>query len=117
MLANVRARGDDLQAGLRMTAGPAPACRRHPRKRGLLVGVEIVRDRGTKEPFEPERKLPAKIKAAALDEGLMVYPMGGTIDGLSGAHVLLAPPYTIDTGHVEAIVDRLGAALDTALAA
>ena len=52
-----------------------------------------------------------------MDEGLMVYPMGGTIDGLAGAHVLLAPPYTIDTGHVEAIVDRLSAALDTALAA
>ncbi|MCY4381527.1 MAG: aspartate aminotransferase family protein, partial [Nitrospinae bacterium] len=47
----------------------------------------------------------------------MVYPMGGTIDGLSGAHVLLAPPYTIDAGHVEVIVDRLSAALDTALAA
>ena len=87
------------------------------RGRGLLVGIEIVRDRGTKEPFEPERKLPARIKAAAMAEGLMVYPMGGTIDGLTGAHVLLAPPYTIDAGHVETIVDRLSAALDTALAA
>ena len=87
------------------------------RGRGLMIGVEIVKDRGSKEPFEPERKLPARIKAAAMDEGLMVYPMGGTIDGLSGAHVLLAPPYTIDGGHVEAIVDRLGKALDTALAA
>ncbi len=116
LLANVRERGDDLQAGLRVRLG------QHPhvgdiRGRGLLIGIEIVRDRGTKEPFEPERKLPARIKAAAMAEGLMVYPMGGTIDGLSGAHVLLAPPYTIDTGHVEAIVDRLSAALDTALAA
>ena len=116
LLANVRTRGDELQAGLGITLG------QHPhvgdiRGRGLMIGVEIVRDRGSKEPFEPERKLPARIKAAAMDEGLMVYPMGGTIDGLSGAHVLLAPPYTIDSGHVEAIVDRLGKALDTALAA
>ncbi len=116
LLANVRTRGEELQAGLGITLG------QHPhvgdiRGRGLMIGVEIVKDRGTKEPFEPERKLPARIKAAAMDEGLMVYPMGGTIDGLSGAHVLLAPPYTIDSGHVEAIVDRLGKALDTALAA
>ena len=116
LLANVRTRGDELQAGLGITLG------QHPhvgdiRGRGLMIGVEIVKDRGSKEPFEPERKLPARIKAAAMDEGLMVYPMGGTIDGLAGAHVLLAPPYTIDSGHVEAIVDRLGKALDTALAA
>ena len=116
LLANVRERGEEMQAGLGITLG------QHPhvgdiRGRGLMIGVEIVKDRGSKEPFEPERKLPARIKAAAMDEGLMVYPMGGTIDGLSGAHVLLAPPYTIDSGHVEAIVDRLGKALDTALAA
>lgn len=58
-----------------------------------------------------------RIKAVATAEGLMIYPMGGTIDGLSGAHVLVAPPYTIDAGHVEAIVERLSAALDAALAA
>ena len=116
LLANVRTRGDELQALLGIILG------QHPhvgdiRGRGLMIGVEIVKDRGSKEPFEPERKLPASIKTAAMDEGLMVYPMGGTIDGLSGAHVLLAPPYTINGGHVEAIVDRLGKALDTALAA
>ena len=116
LLANVRERGEDLQAGLCTTLG------QHPhvgdiRGRGLLIGIEIVKDRGTKEPFETERKLPARIKAAALDEGLMVYPMGGTIDGVSGAHVLLAPPYIVDGGHIEAIVDRLSTALDTALAA
>ena len=116
LLANVRERGEELQAGLRTTLG------QHPhvgdiRGRGLLIGIEIVRDRGTKEPFETERKLPARIKAAALEEGLMVYPMGGTIDGIAGVHVLLAPPYIIDRGHVETIVERLSAALDTALAA
>ncbi len=116
LLAKVRERGEELQAGLCAKLG------QHPhvgdiRGRGLLIGIEIVKDRGTKEPFETGRKLPARIKAAALDEGLMVYPMGGTIDGVSGAHVLLAPPYIIDGSHIEAIVDRLSTALDTALAA
>ena len=116
LLANVRERGEALQAALRLSLG------QHPhvgdiRGRGLLIGVEIVKDRGTKEPFGTERRLPARIKAAALDEGLMVYPMGGTVDGVSGAHVLLAPPYLIDDSHVEAIVCRLGTALDRALAA
>ena len=115
LLANVRGRGRELQAGLGIELG------QHPhvgdiRGRGLLIGIEIVKDRSTKEPFETERKLPGRIKAAAMAEGLMVYPMGGTIDGLSGAHVLLAPPYIIDGSHVEAIVDRLSKALDTALA-
>ena len=115
LLANVRGRGRELQAGLGIEFG------QHPhvgdiRGRGLLIGIEIVKDRSTKEPFEMERKLPGRIKAAAMAEGLMVYPMGGTIDGLSGAHVLLAPPYIIDGSHVEAIVDRLSKALDTALA-
>ena len=114
LLANARRRGDELRAGLNRKLG------QHPhvgdiRGRGLLIGIEIVKDRGTKEPFGTERKLPARIKAAALDEGLMVYPMGGTIDGVSGDHVLLAPPYIIDGGHVEAIVERLSTALDTAL--
>ena len=116
LLANVLRRGDELRAGLNRKLG------QHPhvgdiRGRGLLIGIEIVKDRGTKEPFGTGRKLPARIKAAALDEGLMVYPMGGTIDGVSGDHVLLAPPYIIDGGHVEAIVERLSTALDTALAA
>ena len=113
LLANVRERGAELRRSLSLKLG------QHPhvgdiRGRGLLIGVEVVKDRETKEPFEQERKLPAIIKAAAMDRGLMVYPMGGTIDGVSGAHVLLSPPYIIDSGHVEAIVERLSGALDAA---
>ena len=113
LLANVRERGAELRRALSLKLG------QHPhvgdiRGRGLLIGVEVVKDRETKEPFEQERKLPALIKAAAMDRGLMVYPMGGTIDGVSGAHVLLSPPYIIDSGHVDAIVERLSGALDAA---
>jgi len=48
--------------------------------------------------------------------GVMVYPMGGTIDGRAGDHVLLAPPFVSTPDEIDAIVDRLGAALDAALA-
>jgi adenosylmethionine-8-amino-7-oxononanoate aminotransferase len=48
-------------------------------------------------------------------QGLMVYPMGGTVDGVNGDHILLAPPFIVEPGQVDAIVERLGAALEAAL--
>ena len=45
----------------------------------------------------------------------MCYPMGGTIDGRRGDHVLLAPPYIVEDAHVAEIVDKLGAAVDAAI--
>ena len=50
-----------------------------------------------------------------MTRGLMVYPMGGTVDGVNGDHVLLAPPFIVDAPQVDAIVERLGAALDAGL--
>ena len=69
----------------------------------------------TKAPFDPARKLHAKVKKAAMARGLMVYPMGGTIDGQRGDHVLLAPPFIVTAGQIDEIVDRLGSAVDDAL--
>jgi adenosylmethionine-8-amino-7-oxononanoate aminotransferase len=48
--------------------------------------------------------------------GLMVYPMGGTIDGINGDHVLIAPPFIVNKGQIDEIVERLGDAVDAALA-
>ena len=87
------------------------------RGRGLFQGVEIVADRGSKEAFDPARKVNAKIKQEAMNRGLMVYPMGGTVDGVRGDHVLLAPPFIIDNTAVDAAVERLGDAIDAATAA
>ena len=87
------------------------------RGRGLFQGLELVADRGTKEPFDPQRKLHARIKREAMARGLMVYPMGGTMDGTRGDHVLLAPPFIIDSGAIDAIVERLGDAIDAAVEA
>jgi adenosylmethionine-8-amino-7-oxononanoate aminotransferase len=84
------------------------------RGRGLFQAIELVTDRGSKEPFDPALKLHARIKREAMARGLMVYPMGGTIDGISGDHVLLAPPFIVDEATVDTIVERLGDAVDAA---
>ena len=62
------------------------------RGRGLFLGVELVADRATKSTFDPTLKLHQRIKREAFARGLICYPMGGTVDGLHGDHVLLAPP-------------------------
>lgn len=111
LLANVRAMGDLLQQRLRQRFG-THAHIGDIRGRGLFVGIELVQDRASKEPFDPNLRLHARIKSRAMQAGLMCYPMGGTIDGQHGDHVLLAPPYIIDAGHVDEIVDKLGTAID-----
>jgi adenosylmethionine-8-amino-7-oxononanoate aminotransferase len=116
LLANVRRMGTHLRARLERRF----ANHHHVgdvRGRGLFQAVEIVADRATKEPFDPKLKLHARIKRAAMERGLMVYPMGGTVDGVRGDHVLLAPPFIIDEAALEVVVDRLGDAIDDALAA
>jgi adenosylmethionine-8-amino-7-oxononanoate aminotransferase len=85
------------------------------RGRGLFVGLELVRNRASKEPFAPELKLHAAIKDKAMQKGLMVYPMGGTIDGRHGDHVLLAPPFIVSAAELSEIVARLKEAVDEAV--
>jgi adenosylmethionine-8-amino-7-oxononanoate aminotransferase len=111
LLDNVRVRGSQLVALLRQTLGGHPHVG-DVRGRGLFIGVELVADRSTKEPFPPEAVLAARIRAAAGEEGLLVYPMGGTIDGRRGDHVLFAPPFICTDSDIDWIVDRFAAALD-----
>jgi adenosylmethionine-8-amino-7-oxononanoate aminotransferase len=87
------------------------------RGRGLFQGVELVADRAGKAPFDPALKLHARVKREAMARGLMVYPMGGTIDGRAGDHVLIAPPFIVEAGQIDTIVERLGEAVDAAIAA
>ena len=86
------------------------------RGRGLFQAIELVADRATKRPFDPALRLHARIKAEAMARGLMVYPMGGTVEGKAGDHVLLAPPFIVTDGELDAIVERLGGAVDAAVA-
>jgi adenosylmethionine-8-amino-7-oxononanoate aminotransferase len=116
LLANVRARGMQLMASLCDRLG-AHASVGDIRGRGLFVGVELVQDRKSKAPFDPAQKLYAKVKARAFANGLLCYPMGGTIDGQRGDHVLLAPPFIVSEDELHTIVDRLARSIDEALAA
>lgn len=114
LLANVRRRGEQLTQALHERFG------QHPnigdiRGRGLFLGLELVADRSNKQPFEPDLRLFARIKHHAMEQGLMCYPGGGTVDGRAGDHVLLAPPYIIEDSHVSEIVEKLGTAIDSAL--
>ncbi len=80
------------------------------RGRGLFRGLEVVEDRVTKRPFAPEESIHKKIKKAAAEVGLFCYPMGGTIDGVQGDHILLAPPFILEDTHIEEITDKLSKA-------
>jgi adenosylmethionine-8-amino-7-oxononanoate aminotransferase len=86
------------------------------RGRGLFLGLEFVADGASREPFGPERRLNARIKAAAMARGLMCYPMCGTIDGRQGDHLLLAPPFIVTEAELGTIVERLDGAIEAALA-
>lgn len=85
------------------------------RGRGLFTGVELVADRETKVPFDPALALNKKIKKTAFEAGLICYPMGGTIEGRSGDHVLLAPPFIIEDEQIDELVDKLSVACDVAI--
>ena len=115
LIANVQAMGSRLETALQERFGN----HRHVgdiRGRGLFWALEFVTDRASKTPFDPTLKLHERIKAAALDHGVATYPMGGTIDGKQGDHVILAPPYIATAEDIDTIVDRFGAAVDAALA-
>ncbi|WP_175917786.1 aspartate aminotransferase family protein [Burkholderia pyrrocinia] len=116
LLDNVKARGEQLRASLREHYGAHPHVG-DVRGRGLFVGVELVRDRDSKATFEPALKLHAAVKREAMQRGLMVYPMGGTIDGVHGDHILIAPPFICTAQQIDTIVERLSGAIDAALAA
>ena len=116
LLDNVQARGEQLRTLLREHYAQHPFIG-DVRGRGLFVGVELVKDRTTKTPFDAKLKLHAAIKREAFARGLMVYPMGGTVDGKIGDHVLLAPPFICTPRDIEQIVSRLTDAIDGALAA
>jgi len=110
LLDNVR------RMGARLSQGLGVALSGHPhvgdiRGRGLFQAVEFVRDRGTREPFDPALAVNERLKHAAYAQGLGCYPMAGTVDGRRGDHVILAPPYVVDAAEIDLIVERFDAAV------
>ncbi|MFE0843236.1 aspartate aminotransferase family protein [Achromobacter insolitus] len=114
LLARVRAQGEGLRQRLDSALGAHPHVG-DIRGRGLFMGVELVQDRGSKQTFDPALTLHARIKREAMARGLMVYPMGGTIDGRQGDHVLLAPPFIISDDELDQLTERLSGAIDAAI--
>lgn len=115
LLAQVRARGAYFEQQLRARFAEHPQVG-DIRGRGLFWGVELVADRATKAPFDPAQRVHAKLKAAAMAEGLLCYPMGGAADGKRGDHVLLAPPFIVSESQLDEIADKLGKSINTAIA-
>jgi adenosylmethionine-8-amino-7-oxononanoate aminotransferase len=116
LLARVQTMGDVLDEALHLRFG------QHPnigdiRGRGLFRGIELVANRDSKAPFDPARRLHGRIKSEAMAAGLICYPMGGTIDGQRGDHILLAPPFIISDDQVDELCDKLALAVKRALAA
>ena len=85
------------------------------RGRGLFYGLEIVKDKKTKEPFHSSDNLARRIKLIAKNRGLLCYPMSGTADGKMGDHVLLAPPYIINEDEIQSVTTLLAESIDEAL--
>lgn len=85
------------------------------RGRGLFWGIELVKDRETKTPFDPALGLAGKLKKAAFSEGLACYPMPGTRDGRIGDHVMLAPPFIASEAELADATQSLARALENVL--
>jgi adenosylmethionine-8-amino-7-oxononanoate aminotransferase len=114
LLDNVKQQGDYLKNILTQLAQEHNYIG-NVRGRGLFVGLELVADKESKKPFNPQQKIHAKIKQAAMELGLMIYPMGGTIDGKNGDHILLAPPFTITQNQIDELIEKLILAIDTGI--
>jgi adenosylmethionine-8-amino-7-oxononanoate aminotransferase len=114
LLPQVQARGARLMTLLRERLGTHPNVG-DIRGRGLFLGVELVAERASRAPLPAAARTHAKVKAAALEQGLLCYPMGGTVNGAEGDHVLLAPPFTCTMTQLEELTDKLGTAIETVL--
>jgi adenosylmethionine-8-amino-7-oxononanoate aminotransferase len=78
---------------------------------GLLLGVEFVRDKRTREPFPRAKNIAEKIRQAAIERNVLTYPTQGCVDGANGDHILLAPPFVVN----EAESAMIAAALQQAV--
>lgn len=114
LLPQVQERGKQLDETLTRRFGQHPHVG-DVRGRGLFWGIELVRDRDTKQPFPRALKVAAQLKAATFAEGLICYPMGAELDGREGDHILLAPPFIISEDQIGELVDKLERAMQKVL--
>jgi adenosylmethionine-8-amino-7-oxononanoate aminotransferase len=78
---------------------------------GLLLGIEFVKNKSTREPFPKEQNIAERIRQAALEQNVLTYPTQGCVDGINGDHILLAPPFIISAQESRLIASALSTAL------
>jgi adenosylmethionine-8-amino-7-oxononanoate aminotransferase len=115
LVAASASKGEQLKAKLEAALGEHPHVG-DIRGRGLMLGLEFVADRDTKEPFPPQGRLAHRLGDAAFERGLILYPGQGTVDGVRGDHIMLAPPFIVTEQQMDDIVATLGEALQATLA-
>jgi adenosylmethionine-8-amino-7-oxononanoate aminotransferase len=114
LLDSVRTKGAALGAALKARFGQH-AHVGDIRGRGLFWSLELVSDRASNAPFPPYAKLSTRLRAIARENGLICYPSSGTIDGFSGDHVTLAPPFIVTGDQIGEMVEKLAVSLDNVL--
>ena len=78
---------------------------------GLLMGIELVQDKSSKQPFDPKQNFAGRVGQAAAQRGLLVYPMQGCVDGTQGDHLLIAPPAVTTRDQIDWATTQLGEAI------
>ncbi len=116
LVSHVRIRGEALRRDLR------EALERFDevgdvRGRGYLIGIELVRDRATKEPFAAERAVSHTIGRRAFEDGLICYPCAGHVGGVLGDTIIVAPPYNAREAELAELIGKLTGAVERTLAA
>lgn len=114
LLERVRARGATLQQQIR-TALARHAAVGDVRGRGFFIGIELVRDRATKQPFPAERGLSNAINRHAFEDGLIIFPCAGNAGEGLGDTLIVAPPYNASEAELSELVDKLERAVARAL--
>jgi adenosylmethionine-8-amino-7-oxononanoate aminotransferase len=116
LLDQVKTGGAYLMGLLREALGDRPYIG-DLRGRGYFIGIELVEERASKEPFPPALQLFARVRDQSFANGLICYPTGGNVDGVKGDQIILAPPYNASRAELEEIVDTLQRSLSEVMAA
>lgn len=106
LLENVKIMGQYLREKLEVSLASCPIVG-DIRGRGLFVGIEFVSEKSTKQPFPAAENLGSQIHKKIWENGVAVYPGHGTIDGVNGDHILIAPPFNVSKKEIDIIVEAV----------
>ena len=115
LLARVRVRGEALRGELRDALEPFAEVG-DVRGRGYLLGIEFVRERGSRAPLPAERAFSQTLGRRAFEDGLIVYPCAGNVGGTAGDTVIVAPPFNASDAELAEVVEKLARAVRRTLA-